>query len=64
MFNMEEFLVAEGYSKLLPMIHVLIDKHKDPEFKYSVAKACSYFVQPFEIPYGDRLIEFCENLNN
>ena len=62
MFNMSEFLIAEGHSELIPMIEVLVNKSKDSEFKDNLNKVCNYFVQSFEKSYDKRLLDFCENI--
>ena len=62
MFNMKEFLIAKGSKELLPKIHELIEKNQDLEFKNSLNEATRYFVESFETPYGERLVNFCENL--
>lgn len=62
MFKMKEFLVANGYSELLPAITTLLERNKDNEFKLDLDLCCDYFVKSFENSYGDRLVEFCNDI--
>jgi hypothetical protein len=60
MFNMPDFLVARGRAEFLPGIVTLLSRIDDDVFAAQLAETCRHFVEPFELPYGDRLVEFCD----
>lgn len=55
-----EFLKARGRSELLPQLRSLLSLVGDAEFAGRLKQKCSYFVESFDLPYGERLVRFVE----
>ncbi len=62
MFRTPEFLLARGSNELLPKIAELLAITDDELFAERLRKACEYYVEPFERPYGERLTRFIEGV--
>ncbi len=62
MFDMPEFLVATGQAELIPGIETILSRLGDAEFAARLRKVCGHFVEPFDRPYGERLVKFCESV--
>lgn len=60
MFAMPEFLVVRGREELVSGIHSLISRIGDEDFAARLRETCAYFVEPFEVSYSERLVEFVE----
>lgn len=57
-----EFLVARGLDELMPKLSELMSKAGDEIFAERLEKACEFFVEPFDEPYGERLTGFLEDI--
>ncbi len=62
MFDLPEFLVATGQAELIPGIETILSRLGDAEFAARLREVCEHFVEPFERPYDERLVEFCESI--
>jgi hypothetical protein len=62
MFAMPEFPSATGHGELIPGIETILSRIGDAEFAARLRHVCNNFVEPFERPYGERLVEFCESV--
>ncbi|OEJ66077.1 hypothetical protein [Magnetovibrio blakemorei] len=60
MFSMPEIIVADGQSQLIPKLSELMEHVGDEAFQSQLKQKCSFFVEPFDSPYGDRLVAFLE----
>lgn len=62
MYGMPEFLVAKGREQLIPKLGELLELSRESGFADSLRQACESFVEPFDEPYGGRLVKFIEGL--
>lgn len=60
-YRMDEFLVARGTPELIPRTVELLQRAADPNFAARLDKACRFFIEPFDQPYGQRLVDFIES---
>jgi hypothetical protein len=61
-FSMPEFLLAKGATELVGRSCAALERASDPAFAVELRKAAEYFVQPFEQPFGERLLSLAESL--
>lgn len=61
-FAESSFLVAKGESSLVPAVHSLLERAGDVAFEQALRLACARFVSCFDRAYGERLVEFIENV--
>lgn len=63
-FKMEEFLCAEGRKELVEKAVTLIERTRDPAFLKRLPEVAAFFVEPFDIQFGERLKTFVEGAEN
>lgn len=61
-FAESSFLVARGESSLVPAVRSLLDRVSDVAFEQALRLACAHFVSCFDRAYGERLMEFIDNV--
>ncbi len=63
-YSMPEFLLAEGNDSLVGQARKLMGRAEDPAFAQQLQMAARHFVEPFDRPYGERLVAYAETLAN
>ncbi len=61
-FEMPEFSIVPGENELVARINAAMDSLADPTLPARMRQAASYFVSPFDAPYGERLRDFIAHL--
>ena len=61
-YRLPEFLVAFDREQLLERTRELLARAHDETFKARLRDVMTYFVEPFDEPYGERLVHFVENV--
>ncbi|MDJ0896022.1 MAG: hypothetical protein QNJ92_12845 [Alphaproteobacteria bacterium] len=61
-FDMPEFLVAEGSANFIPCAQKLVARSGDGDWAKRMRKAGEYFVSSFEEPFGHRLLALAESI--
>ena len=50
-------ILSKNRKELIKKIHLLIEKSKDPNFKYDIQKTCEYFVSKHSESYDIRILK-------
>jgi hypothetical protein len=61
-FAESSFLVARGESSLVPAVRSLLDRVGNAAHEQALRLACAHFVSCFDREYGERLVEFIDNV--
>ena len=62
MFNIPEFLVVSRRAELIQGIQALFLRVGDKDFSNRLRRVCTHFVKLFERPYGERFVDFVEQV--
>lgn len=62
LFHIPDVIVARGRRQLVPGLERLLNRIGDAVSAQRLRQACEFFVEPFEEPYGVRLVRFLESL--